>query len=129
MITPQNDGVFMGTFSNSKTTSFWTIYFFPKQIVLLPLPWGKTHDRPILKINSQKMTVLKQMRYLASSLAETSSTWNSSLPGTSSIKKSMRGSTAWHSGVEKFEPLELVSCRDELHKIFKFSYLWRERAN
>ena len=64
------------------------------------------------------MIVLKQMRYLASSLL-----------GTSSIKKSMRGSTAWHSGVEKFEPLELVSCRDELHKIFKFSYLWRERAH
>jgi predicted methyltransferase len=67
------------------------------------------HDRLILKTILQKNTVLKLMRYLALSL-----------PVTSSIKKSMRDSTAWHSGVEKFEPLELVSCRDELHKIFKF---------
>ena len=75
-------------------------------------------DSLILTSILQKMTVLKQMRYLASSL-----------PVTISIKKSMRGSTAWHYGMEKFEPLELVSCRDELHKIFKFSYLWRERAH
>ena len=75
-------------------------------------------DRLILKTILQKNTILKLMRYLASSL-----------PMTSSIKKAFRGSIAWHSSVEEFEPLELVSCRDELHKIFKFSYLWRERAH
>ena len=110
---------------------FAIIYFSPlKLLVYIPyITRGKMRDSLILAAILQKMTVLKQMRYLASSLVETSSTWNSSLPVTSSIKKSMHGSTTWHSGVEKFEPLELVSCRDELHKIFKFSYLWRKRAH
>ena len=74
-------------------------------------------NRLILKTILQKNTVLKLMGYLASPL-----------PETSSIKKVLRGSIAWHFGVDKFEPLELISCRDELHKIFKFPYLWRERA-
>jgi hypothetical protein len=59
-------------------------------------------DRLILKTILQTNTVLKLVRYLASSL-----------PVMSSIKKSMRGSITWHSGVEKFE----------------FPYLWRERAH
>ena len=67
------------------------------------------HNRLILKTILQKNIVLKLVRYLASSP-----------PMTSSIKKAFRGSIVWYSGVEKFEPLELVSCRDELHKIFKF---------
>ena len=67
------------------------------------------------------MTVLKQMSYLASSLVETSSTWNSSLLETSSSEKVLRGifnSISWHFDVAKFYPLELVSYRDELHKFF-----------
>jgi hypothetical protein len=79
---------------------------------------GEMRDSLIFTTILQKMTVLKQMSYLASSLVETSSTWISSLPVTSSIKKVSHGSIEWHSGVEKFEPLELVSCRDELHKNF-----------
>jgi hypothetical protein len=79
---------------------------------------GKTHDRLILTKISQKMTVLKQMSYLASSLEETSSTWNSSLLETSSSEKILRGifnSISWHFDVAEFYPLELVSCRDEFH--------------
>jgi hypothetical protein len=71
---------------------------------------GKTHDRLILTKILQKMTVLKQMSYLASSLQETSSS-----------EKVLRGifnSISWHFDAAEFYPLELVSCRDELHKIF-----------
>jgi hypothetical protein len=76
----------------------------------LGIKGGKTHDRPFLKTNSQKMIVLKQMSYLASSLVETTSS-----------EKVLRGifnSISWHFDVAEFYPLELVSCRDELHKIF-----------
>ena len=60
-------------------------------------------NRLILKTILQKNIVLKLMRYLALSLVETSS---------------IKNSIAWLFDVEKFEPLELVSTRDELHKIF-----------
>ena len=60
-------------------------------------------NRLILKTILQKNTFLKLMRYLASSLVEMSS---------------IKNSIAWHFDVEKFEPLELISCRDEFHKIF-----------
>jgi hypothetical protein len=53
--------------------------------------WGKTHDRPFLKTNSQKSTVTKLLSYTASSLVETSSIWNSSFPETSSRQKLLRG--------------------------------------
>ena len=79
------------------------------------------HDRLILKTILQKNTVLKLISYIASSLLETNSTWNSSLVETSYSEKVLRGifnSISWHFDVEEYYPLELVSCRDELHKIF-----------
>ena len=71
---------------------------------------GKTHDRPILTTILQKMTVLKQMSYLASSLVETSSS--------EKVLHGIFNSISWHFDVAEFYPLELVSYRDELHKIF-----------
>ena len=83
---------------------------------------GKTHDRLILKTILQKNTILKLMSYTASSLVETSSTWNSSLVETSSSEKVLRvifiSITWYYVAFWRGKPLELVSCRDEFHKFF-----------